>query len=213
MKAWFTHTWQTLRSWGWPAATASDGLPLGSASWGYADRSRSPTGWVGFDQALLAVVAALLTWGLVMVYSASIAIAESDKALGYNSSYYLVRQTIFLIVSLTAGFIAFNVPMAWWQKMARKYSRLHSATRPHWCRFTEHPCIFKLARSATKTTQRLWSRKFLPIIRLSAKPAKFFLNQAFTACWWGRSPPLIKPTRPQSNSAPSFRFSLSSNKT
>ncbi|HEY0841533.1 putative lipid II flippase FtsW [Methylotenera sp.] len=78
------------------------------------DRINSPS----YDQSLLWVTLILLGIGLVMVYSASIAIAESDKALGYNSSYYLVRQAIFLIVSLTAGFIAFNVPMAWWQKMA-----------------------------------------------------------------------------------------------
>jgi len=78
------------------------------------DRINSPS----YDQSLLWVTLILLGIGLVMVYSASIAIAESDKALGYNSSYYLVRQTIFLIVSLTAGFVAFNVPMAWWQKMA-----------------------------------------------------------------------------------------------
>ncbi len=78
------------------------------------DRINSPS----YDQSLLWVTLILLGVGLVMVYSASIAIAESDKALGYNSSYYLVRQAIFLIVSLTAGFIAFNVPMAWWQKMA-----------------------------------------------------------------------------------------------
>jgi cell division protein FtsW len=78
------------------------------------DRINSPS----YDQSLLWVTLILLGIGLVMVYSASIAIAESDKALGYNSSYYLVRQTIFLIVSLTVGFVAFNVPMAWWQKMA-----------------------------------------------------------------------------------------------
>lgn len=78
------------------------------------DRINSPS----YDQTLLWVTLILLGIGLVMVYSASIAIAESDKALGYNSSYYLVRQAIFLIVSISAGFVAFNVPMAWWQKMA-----------------------------------------------------------------------------------------------
>jgi cell division protein FtsW len=53
-----------------------------------------------------------------MVYSASIAIAEADKAVGYNSSYYLIRQIIFLVVSLVAAVVAFNIPMTWWQKMA-----------------------------------------------------------------------------------------------
>jgi cell division protein FtsW len=71
-----------------------------------------------YDQGLLWVVLILLGIGLVMVYSASIVIAESDKVLGNNSSYYLVRQAIFLVVSLCAAFVAFNIPVAWWQKMA-----------------------------------------------------------------------------------------------
>ncbi len=71
-----------------------------------------------YDKSLLWAVLCLLGLGLVMVYSASIAIAEADKAVGYNSSYYLVRQAIFITVSLIAAAVAFNIPMAWWQKMA-----------------------------------------------------------------------------------------------
>lgn len=71
-----------------------------------------------YDQGLLWVTMILLGIGLVMVYSASIAIAEADKAVGNNSSYYLVRQAIFLVISLSAAFVAFNIPVAWWQKMA-----------------------------------------------------------------------------------------------
>jgi len=71
-----------------------------------------------YDQGLLWVILILLGLGLVMVYSASIAIAEADKAVGHNSSYYLMRQTIFLVVSISAAFVAFNIPVAWWQKMA-----------------------------------------------------------------------------------------------
>ncbi len=71
-----------------------------------------------YDQSLLWTVLVLLGLGLVMVYSASIAIAESEKAVGYNSTYYLVRQAIFLVVSISAAFVAFNIPTAWWQKMA-----------------------------------------------------------------------------------------------
>ena len=78
------------------------------------ERINSPS----YDQALLWVTLILLGIGLVMVYSASIAIAEADKAVGHNSSYYLVRQAIFLVVSLSAAFVAFNIPVAWWQKMA-----------------------------------------------------------------------------------------------
>jgi len=78
------------------------------------DRINAPN----YDQGLLWVTLILLGIGLVMVYSASIAIAEADKAVGNNSSYYLVRQAIFMVVSLSAAFVAFNVPVAWWQKMA-----------------------------------------------------------------------------------------------
>jgi len=78
------------------------------------ERINSPS----YDQGLLWVTLILLGIGLVMVYSASIAIAEADKAVGHNSSYYLVRQAIFLVISLSAAFVAFNIPVAWWQKMA-----------------------------------------------------------------------------------------------
>jgi cell division protein FtsW len=78
------------------------------------DRINAPN----YDQGLLWVTMILLGIGLVMVYSASIAIAEADKAVGNNSSYYLVRQAIFIIISLSAAFVAFNIPLALWQKMA-----------------------------------------------------------------------------------------------
>jgi len=78
------------------------------------DRINAPN----YDQGLLWVTMILLGIGLVMVYSASIAIAEADKAVGNNSSYYLVRQAIFIVISLSAAFVAFNIPVAWWQKMA-----------------------------------------------------------------------------------------------
>lgn len=78
------------------------------------DRINSPI----YDQGLFWVVLCLLGIGLVMVYSASIAIAEADKGVGHNSSYYLVHQAIFMLIGLGAAFVAFNIPIAWWQKMA-----------------------------------------------------------------------------------------------
>jgi cell division protein FtsW len=81
-------------------------------------QSRERLNASSYDQMLLWVTFILLGLGLVMVYSASIAIAEADKALGHQSTYYLVRQAIFIVISVSAGFVAFNVPIAWWQKMA-----------------------------------------------------------------------------------------------
>ena len=71
-----------------------------------------------YDQMLLWVTFILLGLGLVMVYSASVAIAEADKAVGHQSTYYLVRQSIFILIGLVAGFVSFQIPVAWWQKMA-----------------------------------------------------------------------------------------------
>ncbi|HQN64025.1 MAG TPA: putative lipid II flippase FtsW [Methylophilus sp.] len=71
-----------------------------------------------YDQSLLWVTLILLGIGLVMVYSASIAIAEADKATGHQSTYFLIRQSIYITMGLMAALVAFQVPVVWWQKMA-----------------------------------------------------------------------------------------------
>ena len=71
-----------------------------------------------YDQALLWVSLILLAIGLVMVYSASIALSEADKYTGHSTTYYLVRQAIFIGVSLIAGFLTFQIPTQIWQKFA-----------------------------------------------------------------------------------------------
>ncbi len=63
-----------------------------------------------YDQALFWCIIMLLTIGLVMVYSSSIAMAEVDKDTGFKSNYFLIRHSIFLVVGCVAGFIAFNIP-------------------------------------------------------------------------------------------------------
>ena len=71
-----------------------------------------------YDQGLLWVTLLLLALGLVMVYSASIAIAGANRYTGHQESYYLIRHLIYLVVSLTAGFTAFQLPLRAWQKLA-----------------------------------------------------------------------------------------------
>jgi cell division protein FtsW len=117
MKAWMHNTWHQLRVWG-GSTPVGDGLPLGSASWGYADRSRSTAGWMGFDQALLAVVSVLLIWGLVMVYSASIALPDSPKFSNYSHTHFVFRHGFSLCVGLVVALLAFQVPIQTWEKLA-----------------------------------------------------------------------------------------------
>ena len=70
------------------------------------------------DPALLWAAAALLAIGLVMVYSASIATAEASKYTGYQATYFLYRQALFLAVGVGAGIVAYQVPLATWQRLA-----------------------------------------------------------------------------------------------
>jgi cell division protein FtsW len=71
-----------------------------------------------YDQGLVWVTLLLLGFGLVMVYSASIALAEADKMTGHQSTYFAMRHAIYLVIALTAALAAFQVPTDVWQKAA-----------------------------------------------------------------------------------------------
>ena len=70
------------------------------------------------DDALIWVSALLLGIGLVMVYSASIALADGARFTAGNTSYFLVRHVIALVISVTAAYMVFQVPMRLWQPIA-----------------------------------------------------------------------------------------------
>ncbi|PFH09183.1 cell division protein FtsW [Collimonas sp. PA-H2] len=71
-----------------------------------------------YDQPLVWVVIILMLFGLVMVYSASIALPDSPKYSNYTNAHFLVRQAIFICVSLVAGLVTFRIPIATWQRWA-----------------------------------------------------------------------------------------------
>ena len=60
----------------------------------------------------------LLLLGMVMVYSASIAIAEAGKHTGNHPAYFLIRHGVFLSIGLIAAGLAFQVPLQTWQKVS-----------------------------------------------------------------------------------------------
>ncbi|MCW5604682.1 MAG: FtsW/RodA/SpoVE family cell cycle protein, partial [Burkholderiales bacterium] len=55
---------------------------------------------------------------MVMVYSASIAIAEASRSTGNSAVYYLTRHAAYILVSLVAAAIVFQVPLRVWQRAA-----------------------------------------------------------------------------------------------
>jgi cell division protein FtsW len=69
-----------------------------------------------YDRSLAWAALLLVATGLVMVYSASIATAESSRFTGGNSAYFLVRQSVFLAAALFAATLTFMVPVRFWQK-------------------------------------------------------------------------------------------------
>jgi cell division protein FtsW len=73
---------------------------------------------VEYDAVLTWIVIALLSLGLVMVYSASIATAEASKATGFQQSYYLLRHGLYIFLGVLAGVMAFQIPSKTWQSIA-----------------------------------------------------------------------------------------------
>lgn len=71
-----------------------------------------------FDQGLVWTTVLLIGLGLVMVYSASIAIAEGSRATGYQPTYFLMRHGLFVVVGVLVAVIAFQIPLRLWQQAA-----------------------------------------------------------------------------------------------
>ncbi len=77
--------------------------------------NQKPRVMADFDRTLVWSALLLLSIGLVMVYSASIAIAEAQFGPD-RAGYYLWRHSAYLGLGLIMGLIAFQVPMQVWQK-------------------------------------------------------------------------------------------------
>ena len=73
---------------------------------------------MAYDQVLVWVVILLMLYGMVMVYSASIALPDSPKYADYTNTHFLVRQALFIVLSLILGLLTFRVPIETWQKWA-----------------------------------------------------------------------------------------------
>jgi cell division protein FtsW len=71
------------------------------------------------DQALVWVAVALLLWGMVMVYSASIAMPDNPRFSRYSHTHFLTRHVISMVVGCIMALLAFQVRMETWEKAAR----------------------------------------------------------------------------------------------
>jgi cell division protein FtsW len=112
---------------GWFSRAARSGidalpihLPVRLGSADVAQTKAAPMRVLGFDQALLWVTLALLAWGMVMVYSASIALPDNPRFIraGYGQTSFLLRHILFVAIAFVAALLAFQMPMQSWERAA-----------------------------------------------------------------------------------------------
>lgn len=71
-----------------------------------------------FDMALIIAATTMVLFGLLMVYSASIALADGPRYSTYGRYYFVIRHGAFIAVGLLCAMFALSVPMRVWQKLA-----------------------------------------------------------------------------------------------
>ena len=114
----------TSRLFGWlpnlggTGKTVADTLPVRTGGQSMNGSRSAPVTLAGFDQALVWVSVALLMFGLVMVYSASVAMPDNPKFARYAHTHFVMRHALSLVVAFIVALIAFQVPVATWEKLA-----------------------------------------------------------------------------------------------
>jgi cell division protein FtsW len=108
---------QTVVGWFGPKAEDTH-LPVRLGGRGSFAANTTPTQVRGFDQPLVWVTVALLLWGLVMVYSASIAMPDNPRFANYAHTHFVVRHVMSLGVAFVAALIAFQIPLQTWERWA-----------------------------------------------------------------------------------------------
>ena len=101
----------------WRPWVRQDGERLPIRDW-ISVGSGKPTAVSGFDQTLAWVVISLLALGLVMVYSASVAMHDNPKFANYSPTYFLNRQAAFIALGFVAALVTLQIPISVWEKWA-----------------------------------------------------------------------------------------------
>lgn len=106
------------RWFGNPPNEGVDALPVRVHGREFARTGAAPGSIKGFDQPLIWAIAGLLLWGLVMVYSASIALNDNAPTTHVWHAQYLARHTFSVFVGFVLALLVFQVPMERWEKAA-----------------------------------------------------------------------------------------------
>ena len=87
---------------------AEGGLPVNLGSYDYAKNSSAQGKIQNIDQTMVWVVVALLMWGMVMVYSASIAMPDNPKFARYAQTHFVFRHIISIVIGFGVALLAFQ---------------------------------------------------------------------------------------------------------
>ena len=95
-----------------------DALPVRVHGREFTRTGAAPGTVKGFDQSLIWAIGGLLMWGLVMVYSASIALNDNAQSDGFSQTQFLIRHALSLGIGFVAALLIFQIPMDAWEKVA-----------------------------------------------------------------------------------------------
>jgi cell division protein FtsW len=70
------------------------------------------------DLGIVWVVFALVALGLVMVYSASVALPDNPKFARYAPTHFLMRHALAIVIAFAASLVVLQIPIAVWEKHA-----------------------------------------------------------------------------------------------
>jgi cell division protein FtsW len=110
-----------LPAWAGGLAGAGSGvgdIPVRLSSRSYGGQRHIAVRETGFDQPLLWATVALICWGLVMVYSASIALPDNPRFANYAHTHFVVRHALSMAIGVIAALLAFQVPLKTWERAA-----------------------------------------------------------------------------------------------
>jgi cell division protein FtsW len=94
-------------------------LPVNLGSYDYGKNSSAQGKIQNIDQAMVWVVLTLLMWGMIMVYSATIAMPDNPKFARYSQTHFLMRHIISMLIGFGVALLVFQIPLEIWEKNAR----------------------------------------------------------------------------------------------
>ncbi len=72
----------------------------------------------GLDTSIVWLMTGLLLWGVVMVYSTTIALPDNPKFAKYTQLHFLNRHLLSLGLAVLAAWLAYKIPMSVWERAA-----------------------------------------------------------------------------------------------